>query len=287
MVDTKKSKKSVFITGCSHGGMGDALAQEFHRRGLQVFASARNLTKTTHLVAMGIQVVELDVLDDNAIKAAVKVVAEATGGRLDYLINNAGIELCCGILDTDFAKAKLLFDTNLWSVITITKAFTPLLEAAKGTVVNHSSVGSMVCMPFLGVYSASKAGLDQISDAMRMELCSVGVSVVILSTAGVRTRMLENREPMHVPEGSIFAHNKAEVEKLKNEEQVVGITADAFAKTIVNKLLKNSKPMRIWGGESAGSVWFMLAFFPQSLIDWFVIRLTGAGPYFKYQNRLK
>ncbi|KAF3927929.1 hypothetical protein ABW20_dc0107621 [Dactylellina cionopaga] len=277
--------KSVFITGCSHGGMGDALAQEFHRRGLKVFASARNLKKTAHLVEMGIQVVELDVLDDNAIQAAVKVVGESTGGKLDYLINNAAIESCTGILDTDFAKAKLLFDTNLWSVITITKAFAPLLQAARGTVVNHSSVGSKVCMPFLGIYSASKAGLDQVSDAMRIELHSVGVSVVILSTAGVRTRMLENREPMFVPEGSIFAHNKAAIEKLKNEEQVVGIMPNEFAKTIVSKLLKGNRPARIWAGESAGSVRFMLAFFPQWVIDWLVCRMTGAAPYFKYQDR--
>jgi 1-acylglycerone phosphate reductase len=83
--------KSVFITGCSQGGAGDALAQEFHRRGLKVFASARNLNKTKHLVDMGIQVVKVDVLDEKSIHAAVEVVNESTGGKLDYLVNNAGI----------------------------------------------------------------------------------------------------------------------------------------------------------------------------------------------------
>ncbi|KAF3925019.1 hypothetical protein AA313_de0203973 [Arthrobotrys entomopaga] len=277
--------KSVFITGCSHGGMGDALAQEFHRRGFKVFASARNLKKTEHLVAMGIQVVELDVLDEKLIHAAVDIVGTFTGGKLDYLINNAAIESCTGILDTDIAKAKHLFDTNVWSVIAVTKAFIPLLRAAHGTVVNHSSVGSKVCMPFLGIYSASKAGLDQISDAMRMEFRSIGVSVVILSTAGVKTRMIENREPMFVPEDSIFAHHKAEVEKLKNEEKVVGISADEFAKIVVPKLLKSSKPTRIWAGESANSVWLTLILFPQSLIDWMVTKVVGAEPYFKYQDQ--
>jgi 1-acylglycerone phosphate reductase len=195
------------------------------------------------------------------------------------------IEACNPILDADLNKAKLLFDVNFWSVITVTKAFCPLLQAAKGTVVNHSSVGAKVCMPFLGIYSASKAALDQISDAMRMELRSIGVSVVILSTAGVRTKMLENRDPMDVPEGSIFAHHKADVEKIRNEEQPVGVEPMRFAETVVDRLLKSSKPTNIWAGESAFLAWFMLTFFPTSIVDWFIIRMTGMEPYFKYQKQ--
>ena len=82
--------QTVLITGCSEGGIGDAFAQEFHRRGLKVFASARNLKKMQHLVDMGIQVLELDVTQNSSILAAVDVVKESTGDSLDYLINNAG-----------------------------------------------------------------------------------------------------------------------------------------------------------------------------------------------------
>jgi 1-acylglycerone phosphate reductase len=86
--------QTVLITGCSEGGIGDALAQEFHRRGLKVFASARNLKKMNHLVEMGIQTLELDVTQSASILAAVEIVKKASGGSLDYLINNAGTGIC-------------------------------------------------------------------------------------------------------------------------------------------------------------------------------------------------
>lgn len=84
------AQKTVLITGCSEGGIGDALAQEFHRKGLRVFASARNLSKIDHLKNLGLDIVPLDVVDDGSIREAVKMVKNATGGTLDILVNNSG-----------------------------------------------------------------------------------------------------------------------------------------------------------------------------------------------------
>ena len=85
-----KSKRTALITGCSQGGIGDALAQEFHKKGFRVFAAARNLAKVQHLKALGIEVIPLDVVDEGSIKDAVEAVKKATGGALDVLVNNAG-----------------------------------------------------------------------------------------------------------------------------------------------------------------------------------------------------
>ena len=83
-------RKTVLITGCSKGGIGDALAREFHRKGHRVFASARNLSKVQHLDDLGIETLLLDVTDEASIKEAVKKVTEYTNGSLDFLINNSG-----------------------------------------------------------------------------------------------------------------------------------------------------------------------------------------------------
>ena len=85
--------KSVLITGCSEGGIGDALAREFHHHGLQVFASARNPMKMQHFAALGIETLVLDVVSKPSIETAVRTVEAATEGRLDYLINAAGSSL--------------------------------------------------------------------------------------------------------------------------------------------------------------------------------------------------
>ena len=83
-------QKTVLITGCSEGGIGDALAKEFHKKGVRVFATARNLTKVEHLKALGLDILPLDVTDEASIKAAVESVKAITGGTLDILVNNSG-----------------------------------------------------------------------------------------------------------------------------------------------------------------------------------------------------
>jgi NAD(P)-dependent dehydrogenase (short-subunit alcohol dehydrogenase family) len=83
--------KTALITGCSAGGVGKALARSFHRKGLEVFATARDLSKVADLEVLGLDVIQLDVVDPDSVREAVDVVREATGGSLDILVNNAGI----------------------------------------------------------------------------------------------------------------------------------------------------------------------------------------------------
>lgn len=82
--------KTVLITGCSAGGIGEALAKGFHKKGLRVFATARNLAKVAELKALGLDIIQLDVVDDESVKRAVETVKQATGGKLDFLVNNSG-----------------------------------------------------------------------------------------------------------------------------------------------------------------------------------------------------
>jgi len=84
------SKRTVLITGCSKGGLGDALARAFHAHGLRVIATARNLSKVEHFKAMGIETLELDVVSAESIERCVRKVSEMTGGSLDVLLNNSG-----------------------------------------------------------------------------------------------------------------------------------------------------------------------------------------------------
>ena len=94
-----EKQKSVLITGCSEGSIGDALAQEFLKKGLRVFATARNLNSVQHLKEMGCEVCRLDVTDVENVKSAVEFVGKETGDKLSVLVNNAGtgklpISLC-------------------------------------------------------------------------------------------------------------------------------------------------------------------------------------------------
>ena len=101
---TSDSKQSVLITGCSKGGIGDALAQEFHSRGFLIFATARNLAKIQHLEDIGCEILALDVTNEKSVGAAVKYVSAKTGA-LHYLINNAGM---CKNLPTYLRNSMML-----------------------------------------------------------------------------------------------------------------------------------------------------------------------------------
>ncbi len=84
-------QKTVLVTGASAGGIGSALALEFHRCGLRVFATARSLEKLQHLEEVGIERWELDVTDGDSVRATAEKVKGITGGGLDFLVNNAGV----------------------------------------------------------------------------------------------------------------------------------------------------------------------------------------------------
>jgi 1-acylglycerone phosphate reductase len=83
--------ETALITGCSKGGIGDALAQEFYHKGVRVFATARDLSKIQHLKSIGLDILELDVTSEESIQDAVKYIQKETGGKLNYLVNNAGM----------------------------------------------------------------------------------------------------------------------------------------------------------------------------------------------------
>ncbi|KAK9342489.1 hypothetical protein V1522DRAFT_425026 [Lipomyces starkeyi] len=135
------SKRTVLITGCSDGGMGAALAVAFHDAGLQVYATARNTAKMSHLASLGIKTLTLDVLSDSSI-------AECVGKltSLDILVNNAGATYGMPVSDLSIAESKKLFDLNVWSYLAVTQAFLPLLLKSKGMIVNHTSVVSSMAV---------------------------------------------------------------------------------------------------------------------------------------------
>jgi len=144
-------KKTVLLTGCSTGGIGWAMAKLFHERGFYVFATARDPSKAVDLsVLSDVEVVELDVTVPQTILQCKDAVTKRTGGRLDVLVNNAGVEFASPLLDVDVAEAKRLYDVNVWGPLAMVQAFAPLLIKAKGVVSNQSSIDGVLNMLWAG-----------------------------------------------------------------------------------------------------------------------------------------
>ena len=130
-------------SGCSEGGLGEALACAFQAKGIRVIATGRNLSKiSTSLKSLsGVEVLQLDVNSGPSIATAAEAVFALTNGKLDFLVNNSGVSYYTPILDTEIERESATFETNVVSWVAMVKAFFPLLRAAKGTIPNNASSG--------------------------------------------------------------------------------------------------------------------------------------------------
>lgn len=270
------SKRTVLITGCSDGGMGAALAAEFHRSGLHVIATARKLSSMSSLASLdGIELLPLDITSDESIKAILPKVE-----HLDILINNAGAAYNMPVSDISIKEAKELFDINVWGHIAVTQAFLPvLMKSPKAVIVNHTSIGAAMIIPFQAVYNASKAAMATFSQSLRLELQPFNVAVVELKTGGVKTNVLKNNRTKGaaLPENSIYAPAKDAAENIISGEWAeahLNMTAEQWAKAVTTDLLKTNPPAIIWKGDSVWSAWFA-GLSPYGWLDGITKKMTG------------
>ena len=146
---------TVLLTGCSPGGIGHSMAAHFAALGYHVFATLREPSRlhSDALAALSnVEILELDVTAPATIARCREVVALRAGNRLDVLVNNAGVECNCPLLDTDLDEARRLFEVNVWGPLAVVQAFAPLLVAAQGTVFNQSSIDAELNMVWAGGY---------------------------------------------------------------------------------------------------------------------------------------
>lgn len=247
------SNRKVLITGCSDDGLGAALASAFHEAGLEVYATARDVSKMSEVAAQGIKTLRLDVQSDSSIAECVREVPE-----LDILVNNAGGGYGMPVSDLSIPEAKKLFDLNVWSYLALTQAFLPVLLKSKGIIVNHTSVASLCTVPFQSTYNASKAAMAAFSDSQRLELKPFGIRVVDLKTGVVESNFSKNTRKDNrgsLPAGSIYKKAKEVVERTTRGivYEDSGMPSEQWAKLVVNDLLNSNSP-NIWRGNQAWMV---------------------------------
>ncbi|KAF2685181.1 IBR finger domain protein [Lentithecium fluviatile CBS 122367] len=280
------SKRTILITGCSDGSLGSHLALAFHNAGWRVFATARNPAKLKTVTNAGIETLQFDTLSSESIKNTVSAVAKLTGGSLDMLLNNAGAGYSMPLLDLDLDKTRDLFELNVYSLITVTRAFLPLLRESEtthggvrgGIIVNNTSCSSLTCaaLPFAGAYNASKAAATSITEVMRLELAPFGIKVVNLLTGGVRSTFHANAPHETLPPNSIFNVAKEAVEKTMSGADYTadGSDPEQWAKQIVGLLSKSNPSYWVWGGKWSTTVWAS-TFLPVGLMDWITKPMVG------------
>ncbi len=182
--------ETVLITGCS-SGIGRATAELFAEEGWTVYATSRDEADLTDLADTGCQTAALDVTKAAQIDGVVERLIEEQG-HIDALVNNAGYGQYGPMEDIPASELHRQFEVNTYGPHRLARAVLPhMREAEDGTIVNVSSVSGRVSAPGTGAYSASKFALEAMSDAMRGEVDSFGVDVVLVEPGPVATQFTD------------------------------------------------------------------------------------------------
>ncbi len=186
------------ITGCS-SGVGLASTLHFARQGATVVAATRRpqgaveLAERCRQESLSVDIVALDVTDGSSVTAAVAG-ALAAHGRIDVLVNNAGVGLRGAIEDTSPELARSLFETNVFGPLRLLRAVLPAMRSqGQGVVVNVSSLAGRVSAPFAGIYSATKFAVEALSESLHYEVAPFGIRVAIVEPGTVPTSFDANR----------------------------------------------------------------------------------------------
>lgn len=179
----------VVVTGVS-SGIGRAAAEKLARRGCRVFGTVRSIGKTVPLP--GVELIEMDVRDDASVQGGIKLVIDQTG-RIDVLVNNAGMNMIGAVEETTTSEAASLFDTNVFGILRTAQAVLPHMRTQRhGRIVNVSSVLGFLPSPYMGLYSASKHAVEGLSETLDHEVRQFGIRVTLVEPFYTKTNLEAN-----------------------------------------------------------------------------------------------
>jgi NAD(P)-dependent dehydrogenase (short-subunit alcohol dehydrogenase family) len=171
----------VLVTGAS-SGIGKACAELLPVYGFKVIPASRHHSEFT-----------LDVTSDASVERLVAEIIEREG-RIDAVVNNAGIVIAGAIEDTTPLEALHQLETNLLGTLRVTRAVLPhMRKQGSGKIVNIGSIGGLLAIPYQGLYSASKFAIEGLTEALRLEVKQFGIHASVIEPGGHRTAITQNR----------------------------------------------------------------------------------------------
>ncbi|HXT84301.1 MAG TPA: SDR family oxidoreductase [Verrucomicrobiae bacterium] len=256
--------KIALVTGSS-SGIGLETALLFARSGFYTYASMRNLEKSKNIKEKSIrenlplQIIGLDVnQDESVIEAVNKIVKEKN--RIDVLINNAGYGLFGALEDLTIEEIKAQFETNFFGVVRVTQKVIPVMRNKNqgGIIVNISSIGGRMSVPFLSAYNSTKFALEGLSESISYELETFGIRVILIEPGFIRTNIMNSsvlaKKSNH--DSPYFQYTK----KIMNhfDSMINNYSAstppEEVAKIILNAVTSKNPNIRLTVGNDAASI---------------------------------
>ncbi|WP_086476482.1 SDR family oxidoreductase [Arenibacter amylolyticus] len=231
-------QKVVLVTGGS-SGIGKSIGVYLKSKGFKVYGTTRNLAKYPHF--NDFELLELDVREPESIKRAIDQLINKEG-RVDVLVNNAGIGITGPIEEMPHEEILKAFDTNFNGPLHVSKAVLPFMRKQhSGLVINITSIAGYMGLPYRGIYSASKGALELVTEAMRMETKDFGIHFTNLAPGDFATNIAAGRYHAPVLESSPYKKPYGNTLKMMDEHVDAGQDPLLVAR-MVHKIIQTKNP---------------------------------------------
>lgn len=255
----------ALVTGAS-SGIGKATALALANDGYKVYAAARRVEQMKNIHERVIPIL-LDVTDPSSIDTCVTTIVN-NEGQIDVLINNAGYGSYGSIEEVQSSEARRQFDVNVFGLAQMTQKVLPHMRArSSGAIVNISSIGGKISMPFGGWYHASKYAVEALSDSLRLELKPFGINVIIIEPGGIKTEwnsiatdsLLDVSDSGPYKNAAVKAHASLRVDDKSPGPEVIG--------SLIVKALHARNPRPRYHAGYLSSIVVYRRFIPDRIFD--------------------
>lgn len=228
--------KVVLITGAS-SGIGQSIANYLAEKGMKIYGTSRHPKKDNKT---NVHMLALDVTDVTSIKKAIDAVIKAEG-KLDVLINNAGMGITGPIEDTPTEEMRKVFNTNLFGAIDMMKGVLPQMRSqGSGLIINITSIAGYMGLPFRGIYSATKGALELVTEAIRMEVKDFGIQVTNVAPGDFATNIASGRYHTPVFKDSAYKDKYEQNLALINADVDSGMSPEVMARSVYRIIHTNN-----------------------------------------------
>lgn len=260
----------ALVTGAS-SGIGKATARALRSAGFDVFGTSRRAAAET---SDDVTMLTCDVTDDASVTALVDEVL-VRAGRIDLLVNNAGVGLLGASEETSIAQAKALFDVNVFGVLRVTNAVLPTMRRqGKGRIINVSSVLGVIPAPYLALYASTKHAVEGYSESLDHEVRPFGIRVVLVEPAYTRTSFEDNTLAPDAPL-ALYEPARAGMIAVMQRAMATGDAPDMVAEVILKAATAASPRLRYTAGKMARQVSLLRRFVPAAAFDRGVRKQNG------------
>ena len=260
---TKTDKPVALVTGASTG-IGKAAAEALVEAGFEVVGTSRNTASVTD--RGDVTFLDLDVASDESVTAVIDQVMK-TYGRIDVVVNNAGIGVIGAAEESSIAQANAIFNVNVFGIFRMMTAVLPIMRAQKsGRILNLSSVLGFIPAPYMALYAATKHAIEGYSESVDHEIRNQGIRVILIEPAYTKTGF-EAKAAKADTMLAVYAAQRKVADSVVSEAMADGDDPAVVAKTIV-KAATDAKPkLRYTAGSTAKQVRILRRIAPKRAFD--------------------